>query len=95
MKRAFLFLIVTIVQVGLFAQSYFPEGTKWTEIRLDTMKYDSWYSRVGGEWMPNFETVEYYVKGEYIKTNWDAPNTFSCVYTSGAEWRDSLTLMIT
>ena len=22
---------------------YYPEGTKWTEIRLDTLKYDSWY----------------------------------------------------
>ena len=48
------------------AQEYYPEGTKWTEIRLDTLKYDSWYSKEGDEWLPNFETIEYYVKGEYI-----------------------------
>ena len=40
------------------SQEYFPEGTKWTEIRLDTLKYDSWYSKVGNEWVPNFETIE-------------------------------------
>ena len=37
---------------------YFPQGTKWTEIRLDTLKYDSWYSKVGDEWVPNYETIE-------------------------------------
>ena len=76
------------------AQEYFPEGTRWTEIRLDTLKYDSWYSRVGDEWVPNFETVEYYVKGVYIEENWDGANTFTCVYSSGLEWGDSLTFMI-
>lgn len=72
------------------AQEYFPEGTKWTEIRLDTLKYDSWYSKDGEEWMPNFETVEYYVQGTYTKYD----ETFKCVYTSGPTWTDSLTLMI-
>ena len=75
-------------------QEYFPEGTKWTEIRLDTLKYDSWYSKVGDEWVPNFETIEYYVKGEYVKKEWDDFNTFKKVYTNGSEWKDSLTLMI-
>ena len=42
-------------------QRYFTPGTRWTEIRLDTLKHDSWYSRVNGEWVPNFETVEYSV----------------------------------
>ena len=72
-------------------QEYYPEGTKWTEIRLDTLKYDSWYSKVGDEWVPNFETIEYYVKGEYTAKNGDK---FKCVYTSGPEWTDSLTLLI-
>ena len=72
-------------------QEYFPEGAKWTEIRLDTLKYDSWYSKVGDEWVPNFETIEYYVKGEY-------PDGYGSIYkgvfTNGPEWTDSLTLMI-
>ena len=76
--------------------TYFPEGTKWTEIRLDTLKYDSWYSRVDDEWVPNFETIEYYVKGEYVPTKFgvDYQRKYSCVYTNSQEWTDSLTLMI-
>ena len=75
---------------------YFPEGTKWTEIRLDTLKYDSWYTKVGDEWVPNFETIEYYVKGEYVPTSLgvDYQRKYSCVYTNSQEWTDSLTLMI-
>ena len=72
------------------SEEYFPEGTKWTEIRLDTLKYDSWYSKVGDEWVPNFETIEYYVKGEY--TDWDV--VFKKVYTNGPEWTDSLALLL-
>jgi hypothetical protein len=69
---------------------HFPEGTKWTEIRLDTLKYDSWYSKVGNEWVPNFETIEYYVDGNYS----DRDMTFRKVFTNGPEWTDSLTLLI-
>ena len=74
-------------------QKYFPEGTKWTEIRLDTTKYDSWYTKSGDDWVANFETVEYSVKGEYTDknlNNW----TFKKVYTSGENWTDSLTLLL-
>ena len=95
MKKILLFTLVVLasmaVQTALFAQDYFPEGTKWTEIRLDTMKYDSWYSKVGDEWVPNFETLEYYVKGEYTD---NYGNIFRSVYTNGPEWTDSLTLLI-
>ena len=83
-----------LASLTMLAQEYFPEGTKWTEIRLDTLKYDSWYSKVGNEWVPNFETIEYYVKGEYVKTEWDDQNTFKKVYSNGPEWTDSLTLLI-
>ena len=69
---------------------YFPEGTKWTEIRLDTLKYNSWYSKVGDEWVPNFEKIEYKVQGEYTKYD----DVFKCVYSNGPTWTDSLTLMI-
>ena len=76
-------------------QEYFPEGTKWTEIRLDTLKYDSWYSKVGDEWVPNFETIEYYIKGEFIdKSRGDGKDKYRCVYTNGPEWTDSLTLLL-
>ncbi|MBR5728885.1 MAG: leucine-rich repeat protein [Prevotella sp.] len=80
--------------VALPDQGYYPEGTKWTEIRLDTLKYDSWYSKVGDEWVPNFETIEYYVKGEYVETDVDDPFTFKKIYTNGPEWTDSLTFGI-
>ena len=76
----------------VLSKEYYPEGTKWTEIRLDTLKYDSWYTRVGDEWIPNYETIEYYVKGEYENKNWSVP--FKCVYTNSPEWTDSLTLLL-
>ena len=71
---------------------YYPEGTKWTEIRLDTLKYNSWYSKVGNEWVPNFETIEYYVQGEYLERYDDVP--LKCVYTNGPTWTDSLSLLV-
>ena len=79
------------MQTVLLAEEYYPEGTKWTEIRLDTQKYESWYSKVGDEWVPNFETIEYVVKGYYTAENGYA---FRCVYTSSSEWTDSLTLLL-
>ena len=96
MKRIILLFLFCLVQVSLYAQSeYYPEGTKWTEIRLDTLKYNSWYSKVGEDWVPNFETIEYRVQGEYGKATdnyWNAP--YKCVYTNSSEWTDSLTLLI-
>ena len=94
MKKVLLYLFFSAFQSVLFAQEFFPDGTKWTEIRLDTLKYDSWYSSVGDEFVPNYETIEYYVKGEY-ESKW--PNyqlKYTCVYTTGPEWADSLFLMI-
>ena len=95
MNRAFILLLFLAAQTALFAQEYFPEGTKWTEIRLDTLKYDSLYSKVGDEWVPNFETIEYYIKGEFIdKSRGDGKDKYRCVYTNGPEWTDSLTLLL-
>ena len=73
-------------------EEYYTEGTKWTEIRLDTLKYESWYSKVNGEWVPNFETIEYYVQGEYLERYDDVP--LKCVYTNGPTWTDSLSLLV-
>ncbi len=92
MKKIIILLFVFVIQTNLHAWRYFPEGTKWTEIRLDTMKYDSWYSKVGDEWVPNYETIEYRVHGEYIDERFN--DRYSCIYTTGQEWTDSLTLLI-
>ena len=79
-----------------FTKKYYPKGTKWTEIRLDTLKYDSWYSKVGDEWVPNFETVEYYVRHDGYDWWYSIDNfmNFDYVYTSGPNWTDSLALTI-
>jgi len=92
MKKFIFLLFVFFIHANLHAWRYFPEGTKWTEIRLDTLKYDSWYSKVGDKCVPNFETIKYHVEGEYIDES--AYNKYSCVYTNGPEWTDSLTLLI-
>ena len=59
MKRV-LILMCLFTCIHVYAQ-YYTEGTKWTEIRLDTLKYDSWFSEDG---QPNYEVQEFYVKGQ-------------------------------
>jgi len=83
MKLICTMLLTMTVQSVLLAQDFFPEGTKWTEIRLDTLMYDSWYSKSGDEWVPNFETVEYYVKGDSVSKWPDIQRRYSCVFTTG------------
>ena len=78
------------------SQPYFTAGTKWTEIRLDTLKHQSWYSKAGGEWVPNFETVEYHVKQD-VYDGWYSVSNYTnlgYVYTNGPEWSDSLAFRI-
>ena len=45
--------------------NFFPEGTRWTELRLDTKLYDSWFSEVERdgrkEYMPNFVRLDFTV----------------------------------
>lgn len=94
MKKIVLSLMLSIFMINGQAQTFhYPVGTKWTEIRLDTLKYDNWYSRVGDEWVPNFETVEYYVKG-YYRSDPLQDEPFMSVFTDGPEWTDSLTLLL-
>ena len=73
-------------------QRCFTKGTKWTEIRLDTLKYDNWYSKDGDEWVPNYETVEYSV--EYRTWGFEGKSSdyvfINDVYTNGPDWSDSL-----
>ena len=77
-------------------KKYYSKGTRWTEIRLDTLKYNTWYSKVGDEWVPNFETVEYYVRHDGYDWWYSIDNflSFDYVYTSGPNWTDSLALTI-
>ena len=69
---------------------YFPEGTKWTEIRLDTLKYDSWYSKVGNEWVPNYETIEYSCGEKHISRYYSQDNYSYYLYidTNSPDWPD-------
>lgn len=52
------------------AQAFFPEGTRWTELRLDTREHQTWCDeekRDGGSVLvPNYEQIEYYVQGDSI-----------------------------
>lgn len=83
MKRTLLFIACALASLTMSAQEYFPEGTKWTEIRLDTLKNNSWYTSFNGGWVPHFETIEYYVKGEFIdKFHGDGKDKYKCVYTN-------------
>lgn len=54
---------------GVKAQTFYPEGTKWTELHLNTQKYDSWFGSINGKYFPNYELVDYYVKGDTIVNN--------------------------
>ena len=99
MKKNIFLLFAFVMQTALFARSYFPEGTKWTEIRLDTLKYDEWYSKVEDKWVPNYEVIEYYVQGEYAEHRYQTQyehlnHIYSCVYSSGPGWADSLTFFV-
>ena len=71
MKQKLLFTILALLGFGLAevqAQSYLNNRSRWTEIRLDTLLYDSWYSAVETEegiaYVPNFEIVEYHINSE-------------------------------
>lgn len=83
MKRYSFLLICMLVSLHLAAQ-YYPEGTKWTEIRLDTLKYDSWFSEDG---TPNYEVREFYIKGQ---TKLGSEKYFNNVYLKRENESDSL-----
>ena len=65
---------------------YYPEGTTWTEIRLDTLKYDSWFSKDGDRWVANFDTVTYCVKGQELYNQ----RIDNLVYVKKSDGLDSL-----
>ena len=72
-----LFLVASMPQVSfaqeeIGGQKFYVEGTRWTELRLDTTKYDSWFTgNANGTSTPNYEKVEYYVKGDTFAAKYD------------------------
>ena len=93
MKKILVLLCGLFASMHLSAQTY-PEGTKWIEIRLDTLKYKGWFSEDG---QPNYEVREFYVEGQttikgdkepfnnvYIKRE-DAPDSLAFYVKDGAE----------
>lgn len=79
MKKTLLILMLfptlDIQAKAIWGPKYFPIGTKWTELRLDTTRYDSWYSRVDGEWIPNYEKIDYYVNEDTVFRGFYSPET--------------------
>ena len=57
-----------IFAFSAYAQGYYAEGTHWTELRLDTLKYDSWFTEVNGDgavrYVPNYDITDFYIKGD-------------------------------
>ncbi len=55
----------TILTFPSHAQDYYEEGTRWTELKLDTLKYESWFTEVndGGttKYIPNYERTDFYI----------------------------------
>ena len=54
---------------GVRAQACcYPEGTRWTELRLNTQEHDAWFTEVKEDgkstFVPNYERVDYYVQGD-------------------------------
>ena len=84
MKRPLLIYSLLLASLFLRAQIY-PEGTRWTEIRLDTVLYADWFSAEGDTWVANFDTLTYYVKGDTTLRN----QTYRCLYMQ-TEGTDSL-----
>ncbi len=90
-------LVVQTMPNFAFAQHYYTEGTRWTELRLDTTKYDSWFTEtyVDGvlTWVPNYEKTEYYVKGDTVDIH-EKPQNYVKVWRHCAGQPDSLRFLL-
>lgn len=76
------------------ALDYYHQGTRWTELQLDTLQYDSWYTQVetkdGTRLVPNFRVVEYYVGDDCIDSNDEFPFQLKGIYVKRDNRADSL-----
>ena len=60
-------LQVSSAQEPIGKLNFYIEGTRWTELRLDILKYSSWFTEnPDGTFSPNYEKTEYYVKGDTV-----------------------------
>ena len=58
---------VSSAQEPIGKMNFYVEGTRWTELRLDMLKYSSWFTEnPDGTFSPNYEKTEYYVKGDTV-----------------------------
>ena len=66
-------LFFALFAVTSYAQSYYEEGTRWTELKLDTLKYDSWFSEVKDNgvtrYVPNYDRTDFYINGDTMYYN--------------------------
>ncbi|MGN0233791.1 MAG: hypothetical protein ACI4B5_05155 [Bacteroidaceae bacterium] len=80
------------------AQDYFTEGTRWIELRLDTLKYDSWFTEVSQsnrkDYISNYDIVEYYVQGDST-VDFGSGMTFRYVWQHKEGQPDSIMFVIT
>ena len=94
--KKILFLLVFIPSIIVAEDEiysrFYPEGTTWTELVLDTLAHDSWFSKDGDNWVANYETVTYYVKGQVVIDGYG--RTVNCVYTRIAGEPDSWAFII-
>ena len=79
-------------------KNYFADGTRWTELRLDTSKHEAWYTEQSeGDRMafhPNYERVDYYVQGDTLVDYGDGM-TFRYVWQHVEGQPDSIKFVIT
>ena len=76
-RISFMFLLTFLYMQGSFAQdelevldTYYPQGTRWTELKLDTLKYDSWYHKnPDGTYCPNYERTDFYIHGDTTRAS--------------------------
>ena len=80
---------VSSAQEEMGALKFYVEGTRWTELRLDMLKYSSWFTEnPDGTFSPNYEKTEYYVKGDTVM--WSKKDCYAKIWRRGGIRPDSL-----
>ena len=77
---------------------FFPEGTRWIEIQLNTKEHNDWFSKEDSgdrtEWIPNYKVREFYVEGKHEIDYVDQHVGYRNVYVR-EDGKDSFVLYIT
>ena len=80
---------VSSAQEPIGKMNFYVEGTRWTELRLDMLKYSSWFTEnPDGTFSPNYEKTEYYVKGDTVM--WSKKDCYAKIWRRGGIRPDSL-----